>query len=442
MTARSSEKEMDEEQWLGQGQDHREECLDTSVGTKCQALQAGRNDKRSWEKRPKPSDTAIKSCQQKDHHELGRMSGELDVDILGSDHVRQKGVVEDEGRREHEAASGGPKEEVAVFATEHRVEEPKHKTNQATTGSNIITHTNDDDGKDRDNEQLWREEQTCVARSRGAPVRPGAGLKVGSGEQHERGAKEGSVMLDMGHGKEEGEHGDEDRQEHAIADEDEKTEGEEDTSVPELVRIRRRNIARNEAMLAALSLPQPKARASLRGKRKSAKAGARKAAGSAVPAPLRKSKRLRGEKVDSEGLLALPWTWKSCIMGNDRVSGGESRGANLTAGVDDSRIKLQVLDVEHASEKMKELDKAIRDRDESKAGTASYRHCLHRVQTMGDVRLVRRVRAIERARGKKAARKMLVFVNVLRDKSKGEVLAVAEAALDRLLRGIPMPETS
>ena len=256
MTARSSEKEMDEEQWLGQGQDHREECLDTSVGTKCQALQAGRNDKRSWEKRPKPSDTAIKSCQQKDHHELGRMSGELDVDILGSDHVRQKGVVEDEGRREHEAASGGPKEEVAVFATEHRVEEPKHKTNQATTGSNIITHTNDDDGKDRDNEQLWREEQTCVARSRGAPVRPGAGLKVGSGEQHERGAKEGSVMLDMGHGKEEGEHGDEDRQEHAIADEDEKTEGEEDTSVPELVRIRRRNIARNEAMLAALSLPQ------------------------------------------------------------------------------------------------------------------------------------------------------------------------------------------
>ena len=53
-----------------------------------------------------------------------------------------------------------------------------------------------------------------------------------------------------------------------------------------------------------------------------------------------------------------------------------------------------------------------------------------------------KVRAIERARGKKAARKMLVFVNVLRDKSKGEVLAVAEAALDRLLRGIPMPETS
>lgn len=52
----------------------------------------------------------------------------------------------------------------------------------------------------------------------------------------------------------------------------------------------------------------------------------------------------------------------------------------------------------------------------------------------------RQVRTIERARGAKAKEKMLVFSHVLRAKGKTELLEAAEAALDRLVRGAPMPE--
>lgn len=51
------------------------------------------------------------------------------------------------------------------------------------------------------------------------------------------------------------------------------------------------------------------------------------------------------------------------------------------------------------------------------------------------------VKAIERARGKSAKEKMLVFSHVLRGRGKNELCALAEAALDRLVRGLPMPES-
>lgn len=50
------------------------------------------------------------------------------------------------------------------------------------------------------------------------------------------------------------------------------------------------------------------------------------------------------------------------------------------------------------------------------------------------------VRTIERARGAKAKEKMLVFSHVLRARGKTDLLQMAEAALDRLVRGVPMPE--
>lgn len=50
------------------------------------------------------------------------------------------------------------------------------------------------------------------------------------------------------------------------------------------------------------------------------------------------------------------------------------------------------------------------------------------------------VRVIERARGANAQTKMLVFTHVLKARGKDELLALAEAALDRLVRGVPMPE--
>lgn len=54
--------------------------------------------------------------------------------------------------------------------------------------------------------------------------------------------------------------------------------------------------------------------------------------------------------------------------------------------------------------------------------------------------MVEQVRAIERARGAKAVEKMMVFTHVLRAKDKTELLALAEEALDRLVRGVPMPD--
>lgn len=52
------------------------------------------------------------------------------------------------------------------------------------------------------------------------------------------------------------------------------------------------------------------------------------------------------------------------------------------------------------------------------------------------------MRTIERARGAQAKEKMLVFCQVLRDEAKPkELLEMADAALDRLVRGVPMPDT-
>lgn len=53
---------------------------------------------------------------------------------------------------------------------------------------------------------------------------------------------------------------------------------------------------------------------------------------------------------------------------------------------------------------------------------------------------VGQVRTIERARGAQAKEKMLVFSRVLTAKGKMELAEMAEAALDRLVRGVPMPE--
>ncbi|CAM9599194.1 unnamed protein product [Choristocarpus tenellus] len=58
---------------------------------------------------------------------------------------------------------------------------------------------------------------------------------------------------------------------------------------------------------------------------------------------------------------------------------------------------------------------------------------------MSDTALAGRVRSIERARGAKAKEKMLVFARVLRAEGKMGLLAMAEAALRRLVQGLPLP---
>ncbi|CAM9223443.1 unnamed protein product [Ectocarpus fasciculatus] len=199
----------------------------------------------------------------------------------------------------------------------------------------------------------------------------------------------------------------------------------------ELARLAR--IKRNEAFMATLSISTVKAQtapSTAAAKKRSPSKRPRDPA--SRPAPSRTSRRLRGHAADPDDLVALPGTWISSLAGATTKPGGAPSSFRHDYGPE--------LDPEEAGERMEVLKGHIDARDEAKAGTASYNHCLHRVRTMSDVSLARRVRTIERARGAQAKEKMLVFSRVLTAKGKTELAEMAEAALDRLVRGVPMPE--
>ncbi|CAM9429677.1 unnamed protein product [Scytosiphon promiscuus] len=198
----------------------------------------------------------------------------------------------------------------------------------------------------------------------------------------------------------------------------------------ELERLER--IKRNEAFMASLSFTSLKAPSSPVVRKPSPAKRPRDSKSKAVPS--RASRRLRGDPANPADLVALPGTWISSLAGTtSKTSSALSSvrhdyGPELTA--EEAEIKLEVLKGQ------------IDARDDGKAGTASYEHCLYRVRTMNNAALGRRVRTIERARGAKAKEKMLVFCQVLRDEGKPEeLLEMADAALDRLVRGVPLPDT-
>ena len=72
--------------------------------------------------------------------------------------------------------------------------------------------------------------------------------------------------------------------------------------------------------------------------------------------------------------------------------------------------------------------------------TATYEHCLMRVQTMTDKALVNRVKAIERAAGKHCVVKMAIFKSCLQDEGMWELAELASKALERLKALKPIPE--
>ncbi|KAK3283837.1 hypothetical protein CYMTET_8482 [Cymbomonas tetramitiformis] len=72
-------------------------------------------------------------------------------------------------------------------------------------------------------------------------------------------------------------------------------------------------------------------------------------------------------------------------------------------------------------------------------GTASYAHTLHRVMTMSEAALRRRVTTIERACGKFAVTKMRLFARVLCLEGYQEVAEEATEALERLLEKLGEP---
>jgi len=73
-------------------------------------------------------------------------------------------------------------------------------------------------------------------------------------------------------------------------------------------------------------------------------------------------------------------------------------------------------------------------------GTASYQHTLMRARTMSDDALLRRIRAIERAKGKHAVSKMRLFARVLFLEGKEWLAEDAADALGRLITELGDPE--
>jgi hypothetical protein len=73
-------------------------------------------------------------------------------------------------------------------------------------------------------------------------------------------------------------------------------------------------------------------------------------------------------------------------------------------------------------------------------GTNSYQHTLMRVRTMDDAALMRRVDAIERAKGKHCVTKMRLFARVLYLEGKVDLAGEAAESLERLIEELGDPE--
>ncbi|CAM9837705.1 unnamed protein product, partial [Discosporangium mesarthrocarpum] len=193
------------------------------------------------------------------------------------------------------------------------------------------------------------------------------------------------------------------------------------------VLTRRRNIARNAAVLAALGIdnlkpPPPSPRQSTSSVDRSDRTRVKKRGLQEFTPPTRRSSRIKGEQIDDH--QSLPNKWREPEGTSRRRPPPEAVGGGEALAALEARQEEYAAD-SYPGAKLK--------------GTASYAHCLERVLTMTDSALARRVQVIERARGAKAKEKMLVFTHVLLAQGKQDLLELAEAALHRLVRGLPPP---
>ncbi|CAM9354803.1 unnamed protein product [Chrysoparadoxa australica] len=172
-------------------------------------------------------------------------------------------------------------------------------------------------------------------------------------------------------------------------------EGEEDE--PAIVRRRRANIARNEAILAALDLDSPKVVVQARRNEKAS--------------------RPRREAAPTQRVL------------RSQAPSGVKREMELEQL---SRQRQQPRKVQRAKQESGEGE----NRDTAPGGTASKEHTQHRVRTMSDKALATRIKMVERAQGRYASLKMKLFAEVLREEGKLELAVLAEHALDRLAIGM------
>jgi hypothetical protein len=73
--------------------------------------------------------------------------------------------------------------------------------------------------------------------------------------------------------------------------------------------------------------------------------------------------------------------------------------------------------------------------------TATYEHCLMRIQSMTHAGLANRIKVMERAAGKHCVVKMAIFAKCLQDEGLSELAADAKEALERLKALQPPPES-
>lgn len=190
---------------------------------------------------------------------------------------------------------------------------------------------------------------------------------------------------------------------------------------------RARNIERNNAKLRALGLitvAEEKVSNHSAWKRepavgetsKTAKNGVKKRETPAAP-PSRSSKRIKGEQPDGTLVTEVVSHRDTSITEEDR----ERRVRECREARQRAALELQQSGAKHNNP------------------TATYAHCLMRVQTMSDAALLNRIKAIERAAGKHCVIKMAIFKSCLQDEGYWELAQRASDSLERLKALQPPP---
>mmetsp|Transcript_1633 Transcript_1633/g.2407 ORF Transcript_1633/g.2407 Transcript_1633/m.2407 type:complete len:234 (+) Transcript_1633:58-759(+) len=144
--------------------------------------------------------------------------------------------------------------------------------------------------------------------------------------------------------------------------------------------------------------------------------------------PSRKSRRLKGE--EPENILSNEHSTNSSSTKNDCIlfESTEERQARVE---ECRRARLRAA---------LEVAKAGASAAGKNNPTATYDHCLMRVQTMTPKALESRVKVIERAAGRHCVVKMAIFKSCLQDEGMWELAKLASDALERLKAAKPPPK--
>jgi hypothetical protein len=189
----------------------------------------------------------------------------------------------------------------------------------------------------------------------------------------------------------------------------------------------RENIARNRAVMEALGLCRNDA---CRHEELRHTAAAPKAKRHAKPADADAQEGQRDAVRRSSRLEALAGAPAAADAERDLpLSGGKrKRGADEADCTGD-----------HKAARDSHLRWAGAQRGVSIVGSASYEHTLHRVMTMTEAQLERRMKVIERASGQHAVVKMKLFASVLALEGYTELAEEATTAYQRLVEKLGLP---